>query len=277
MTKPFLFVIVATVISFSCLAQEDVFAWCIVPFDIEKRTPAQRIEMLKELGITSYAYDWRTEHLSSMPEEIQLAKENGIEINAVWMWLNAQNDVPDKLSADNEKIFETLKSTGLKTTLWVSFQPAYFQGLSDRESLRKGANMIYYLYQRLKTMDCKLALYNHGGWFGKPENQIRLIKTLGRYDIGLVYNFHHGHHHIKGFERLARKMVNYLVAVNVNGMDEDGPEILAVGKGRHEGEMIGILRKVGYRGPFGILGHQADQDVKAILEENLKGFRGILE
>jgi hypothetical protein len=34
---------------------DRVYAWCIVPFDSMQRTPEQRIEMLRELGIKKYA------------------------------------------------------------------------------------------------------------------------------------------------------------------------------------------------------------------------------
>jgi hypothetical protein len=48
----------------SSLDMDNYFAWCIVPFDSQNRTPAQRMEMLKTLGFQSYAYDWREKHLA---------------------------------------------------------------------------------------------------------------------------------------------------------------------------------------------------------------------
>lgn len=45
------------------LEMQNLFPWCIVAFDSEKRTPAERIEMIKGMGFTKYAYGWRTEHL----------------------------------------------------------------------------------------------------------------------------------------------------------------------------------------------------------------------
>jgi hypothetical protein len=44
-------------------APDNLVAWCIVPFDAKKRSPAQRVEMLQSLGFNKYAYDWRAEHL----------------------------------------------------------------------------------------------------------------------------------------------------------------------------------------------------------------------
>ncbi len=53
------------------LNMDNYFAWCIVPFDNQNRTPEQRIEMLKNLGFKSYAYDWRAEHLPEMAKRNQ--------------------------------------------------------------------------------------------------------------------------------------------------------------------------------------------------------------
>jgi hypothetical protein len=49
--------------------KENLVAWCIVPFDNQNRAPAQRVEMLKRLGFTQYAYDWRHQHISSFAED----------------------------------------------------------------------------------------------------------------------------------------------------------------------------------------------------------------
>jgi len=78
--------------------RNNLVAWCIVPFDVMKRTPEERIRMLKELGFTSYAYDWREEHLATTANEFRLARENGIEVKAVWLWIDANSDSPGQLS-----------------------------------------------------------------------------------------------------------------------------------------------------------------------------------
>jgi sugar phosphate isomerase/epimerase len=270
LTPTFLFLMVTHL---SLVAQPEPFAWCIVPFDIMERTPEQRIEMLKDLGINTYAYDWREKHLDEMTREFQLAKQNNISINAVWMWLEPKSDALDKLSPANEQVFQAIEKAGLETTLWVSFHPDFFKDLDNDAAVQRGTEMIYTVYQRCARIGCKLALYNHGDWFGDPANQIRIIKTLGRYDIGLVYSFHHAHDQIENFEELAKMMVPYLVAVNLNGMKTGGPQIYPLGQGEHEAKMIKILTDAGYEGPYGILGHKEEADVKMILEENLSGYR----
>ncbi|MEM7312791.1 MAG: AP endonuclease, partial [Planctomycetota bacterium] len=92
----------------------------------------------------------------------------------------------------------------------------------------------------------------------------------------LVYNYHHGHSHIDRFDTLARTMLPYLWAVNLNGMKKGGPKIMTVGTGDHESNMTRSLRDAGYRGPFGVLGHQESKDVRVVLRRNLKGASELL-
>ena len=39
--------------------QKNLAAWCIVPFDNQKRTPEQRAAMVAKMGLPKVAYDWR--------------------------------------------------------------------------------------------------------------------------------------------------------------------------------------------------------------------------
>ena len=89
-------------------AKENLVAWCIVPFDSENRTPAQRIDMLKRLGFTQYAYDWRHQHIPTFAEEIGLAKKAGIKMMAVWIWIDKDSDRVGKLSEDNEQVLNII-------------------------------------------------------------------------------------------------------------------------------------------------------------------------
>ena len=50
--------------------QKNLAAWCIVPFDNQKRTPEQRAAMVAKMGLTKVAYDWRQEHVAEFEQEI---------------------------------------------------------------------------------------------------------------------------------------------------------------------------------------------------------------
>lgn len=257
------------------LEMEKYFAWCIVPFDNQNRTPAQRVDLLKELGFTKYAYDWRVENLSEMAEEIKLARQNDIEIIAVWMWLDHHDSVGN-LSTHNRKMLQIVKETQLNTQLWVSFPSNYFEGLDEPQRLEKAISMIGYVRNAAEKVGCKVALYNHGGWFGRPENLIKIAKALAEPQVGIVFNFHHAHDMIDEFPELLRYLLPRLWAVNLNGMDPDGPKILPIGAGKREAEMLAMLKIAGFDGPFGILGHVKDEDVEVVLKRNISGLKDVL-
>lgn len=252
---------------------DKLFAWCIVPFDAKQRTPLERIEMLKRLGFQAYAYDWRVEHLQEMSTEFELARKNNIDILAVWMWIDANVDGLDSLSRANEQMLDVLAAMGSKTQIWVSFHPNFFESLTDEAAVAKGARMIGAIARRAKALGCKVALYNHGDWFGEPQNEIAIIESLPEHEIGLVYNFHHAHQQLDNYAQNLDLMAPYLWAVDLNGMRKDGPKILPIGQGNLEQGMIQSLLDKGFHGPFGILGHVEDADVELVLKQNLAGLR----
>jgi len=257
--------------------ERDVYAWCIVPFDKMQRNPSQRIQMLKKMGINKYAYDWRANDLNSMEEELKLAKSKDVNVFAVWLWIDANWDSFENLSKSNRQMLGILKEIQYQGELWVSFNSNFFDGLSDDQALVKGVTMIRYLCNLVDHLEVKVALYNHGDWFGNPINQLKIIKKLTSYEIGMVYNFHHAHHQIDEFSSFIPKILPYLWHVNVSGLKREVPKILPLGNGDYEKEMITILIEKGYDNDFGILGHVEDEDVEVVLNKNKEGFKLLLE
>ena len=121
-----------------------------------------------------------------------------------------------------------------------------------------------------------VGLYNHGGWFGEPENQLAILERLrsqGVTNIGIVYNLHHGHAHVDRFPELLARMKPYLLAVNLNGMGREGEKklILPLGQGEFDARLLQEIWDSGWRGPVGILNH-TDEDAETRLRENLEGL-----
>jgi sugar phosphate isomerase/epimerase len=147
-----------------------------------------------------------------------------------------------------------------------------------REQLAKvnaAARALRPVAESAAKLDCKLALYNHGGWSGEPENQIAVIEALGLKNVGIVYNLHHGHDHLDRFPELLKAMKPHLLALNLNGMvkggDRTGKKILPLGAGAMDLELLKVIRASGYAGPIGILGHTQD-DAAERLADNLDGL-----
>ncbi len=249
--------------------RDNLVAWCIVPFDAKKRTPAQRVEMLQRLGFTNFAYDWRAEHLPSFNEEVALLKKAGIELTAVWF--------PANLGPDAQKLLAVIREHRVKPQLWVTMgEPA---GANHAEKVAAAAKVIRPIAEEAQKLGCSVALYNHGGWFGDPDNQLAVLELLKLKNVGIVYNQHHGHEHLDRFPKLLNKMMPHLLAVNLNGMsqngDKIGKKILPLGQGELDLELLKAVKASGYKGPIGILGHTQD-DAEERLRDNLDGLDWLL-
>ena len=135
--------------------------------------------------------------------------------------------------------------------------------------------MIKVVARELGGTHCKIALYNHRGWFGNPYNQIEIINELPELQLGMVYNFHHAHEYLDDFPEIVKSIKPYLIAVNLNGMSLEGQKIMSVGSGEYEKQMIQLLLEEGYHGPWGILGHVGERDVRKVVEENIRGLNSL--
>ena len=250
-------------------ARDNLVAWCIVPFDAKKRGPAERVEMLKTLGFKKYAYDWRAEHLPTFDEEVALLQKEKIELTAVWF--------PANLGPDAQKLLAVIRKHELKPQLWVTMgDPA---GADQAAKVETAAKVIRPVAEEAAKLGCTVALYNHGGWFGEPENQVAVIEALKLKNVGIVYNQHHGHEHFDKFPQLLKLMKPHLLALNINGSikggDKAGKKIVPLGAGELDLKLLAAIRDSGYGGPIGILGHTND-DAAERLADNLDGLRWLL-
>lgn len=257
-------------------AQENLVAWCIVPFDKNHRGPAERVAMLKRLGITQYAWDWRANHLKDLPEEIRLAREAGVRMRAIWLWVEGGADTVGHLGAGNRAVLDMVNQAQLRVEFWVGFHPGFFVRMDEPTRIAQAAAIMKYLKEQAAVSHSTVAFYNHGDWIGEPDNQIKIIRAMGDPAVGMVFNFHHAHEMIDGFPELLQRMLPYLKAININGMEPKGPKILPLGQGSKEREMLRLVVKSGYAGPIGILGHVDDADVEGVLRKNLEGLNAMV-
>ncbi len=245
--------------------RENLVPWCIVPFDAKKRGPAERAEMLIDLGLKRCAYDWRAEHVPTFEEEILQYKNHGIEFFAFW--------------AVHDEAFRLFQKHHLHPQIWQTLGDG--KGETHEQKVKSAADAMAPLARRAQEIECKLGLYNHGGWGGEPKNLVAVCKELherGLKNVGIVYNFHHGHNHIDDWAESLALTQPHLLCLNLNGMNRGAqPKILGIGKGEHEVSMIREIIKSGYDGPIGIIDHREQLDARESLQENLDGLAWVLK
>lgn len=245
-------------------AKENLVAWCIVPFDAKHRSPKERADMLHRLGLGKLAYDWREQHVPTFEQEIIETKKAGIEMTAFWTW--------------HEAFVPLVRKYGIKPQFWIVMEEP--QGERDpQKKISLAATKLMPMVDKTRELGCKLALYNHGGWSGEPDNMTAVVEQLRRNGkanhVGIVYNLHHGHGHLDDFAEVLAKMKPYLFCLNLNGMVKDGEargqKILPLGQGDLDLQLLKTVVASGYRGPIGILNH-TDNDAEARLQDNLDGL-----
>jgi len=246
--------------------RDHLVAWCIVPFDAKQRGPEARAEMVRGLGLTRVAYDWRDVHVPTFEEEIVQYKKHEIDFFAFWGWHDA---------------FEPLiEKHGIHPQIWMMFGTP--QAGTEQEKVKEAALGLLPLVEKTRKHNLKLALYNHGGWSGEPKTMVAVceyLKTHHNADhVGIVYNLHHGHEHIGDFAEQLALLQPYLLCLNLNGMNDNAqPKILPIGQGQHDKEMIDLIQRSGYEGPIGIIDHREELDSEESLRQNLTGLKAVLE
>jgi sugar phosphate isomerase/epimerase len=261
----------ATAAEYELFARTNLMAWCIVPFDAKKRGPEERAAMMARLGFKHFAYDYRAAHVAQFDAEIAACQQHGVSFDAWWF--------PTVLNDEARLILGVLKRNNVKAQLWVSGggQPTKSPE-EQRARVEAEAKRLRAIAEAAAPIGCAVALYNHGGWFGEPTNQLQIVERLrqnGITNVGLVYNQHHGHEHLDRFAALLRRMKPHLLVLNLNGMTRDGDKvgkkILPLGQGDLDLALLKIIHHSGWHGPIGILNH-TDEDAEARLRDNLDGL-----
>src|SRR5262249_12984984 len=155
------------------------------------------------------AYDWRAEHIPTFDAEVAAMKRHGIEMTAWWF--------PVALDTGARAILDCIRRNKIHPQLWVmmeggahlrweqAFEPIPKEQTAHVERIVAGVKPIA---SAAADLGCQVALYNHGGWFGVPENQLQVIARLrqdGFTNMGMVYTQHHGHGEIDRFADLFPK------------------------------------------------------------------------
>jgi hypothetical protein len=244
-------------------ARGNLVAWCIVPFDTKNRSPADRAAMVKQLGFTKVAFDWRDKHIPDFEEEILQYRKHGIEFFAFW--------------GTHDKAYELFAKYDLHPQIWQTLDSP--DAPTRAERVERAVKQLLPIVDRTAKMKCELGLYAHGGWGGEPENLAAVCQVLREKHqaghVGIVYNLHHGRGHVNDFAAALARMKPYLLCLNLNGMSADGPQILHLGAGEADVTLLKIIADSGYSGPIGIIGHTQD-DVELRLRDNLEGLDWIL-
>ncbi|WP_255157833.1 sugar phosphate isomerase/epimerase [Siphonobacter sp. BAB-5385] len=231
--------------------------------------------MLNQLGITKLAYDWREKHIPTFDEEFEACRKHNIKFEAFWLYSGPNPEEDKGLQA----VFEVLKRQKAKMQIWCMIGGIKgLDAMSEEEKIKAVARPVQYIADRAAELGCTVGLYNHGGWFGEPENQLKIIEYLKKPNLGIVYNFHHAEEHIERFPVFFPKMLPHLMALNLAGLKKGNPvKVVPIGQGDAEAGMMRIVQQSKYRGPIGIINEDTAPDAEVGLRLNMDGLQKILK
>lgn len=263
----------------SPFAKSNLHVWAFEEYDAVKRTPRERAQLLKELGITKAGYICRNAaRVAEFEAYVEAYRDAGIELIAVWTPVHTKQP----LEEPQIKVFlEVVDRHQLSIQWWLTLEED-FDALPAESRVGHAVTQLRPLVSEANKRQCRLVTYGHGGkrWFTQYENQIAIIEQLQGMmpdaELGIIYNFHQSHAQMDRMKSVFPRLQPYLVALNLNGMYSDGPRIETLGQGDHEKEMIRTVFESAWRGPVGIIHHQRKMDPKITLRNNLNGLHSIL-
>ncbi len=249
-------------------ARKNLTAWCVVPFDANKRGPEERAAMLQRLGFRNFAYDWRAKDIPAFDAEVEAMKSHGVKITAWWFPTDPNDPVA-------RTILEVCKRHNIHPQLWVMGGGSEIKTPEERaQRIDQEADRIGRIVELARPYGCAVELYNHNNWFGQTDNEIAIIERLkqrGVTGVGMIYNFSHGHWDIDDFAAKWARMKPYVVAVNVSGMVKS-EALIPPAQGDYELEMLRVIQQSGWKGSIGLIAEQGG-DAEATLGNGLMGLK----
>ena len=265
------------------LDAENLAAWCIVPYDTEKRTPTERAELLTTLGLAGLVWDWREEHVAEFPAQVAALVDHRLDLFGMW--------APALIGSEHGSIDPAVrtfvaesKNAGFAPDLWACLdfgEPGPVETLDSADATTRAneaAEHLLPLVDLAGENDMRIALYNHLGWYGEPENNVRIIERLskqGRDNVGIVYQQHHGHHHLDRWEQMLSTAAPHLFAIGLNGMVPGahwgGRKIHPYGHGQDDQRLLEALLAADCDPLVTILCHTMD-DAELRLRDELDGL-----
>ena len=254
---------------------DNLYPWCMVPYDGLHRGPEARAALIEKLGFKQFVYDWREINVPEFDTEIEALQKHNIKLLGWWF--------PGSAADPHAKIIlDAFKRHDVHPQLWVVAGGDWTHSPDEQtDRVNQVADRINALVKFAQPYGCTVELYNHNGWSGSEDNELAIIarlKELGTTSVGMVYNFSHAHdgdhNDITDFPAIWARIQSHVVAVNVSGMGDVWQNEIWPSQGNHEVAMMKTIQDSGWSGPVGIIcengGGKVDAEVN--LTSELKGL-----
>jgi sugar phosphate isomerase/epimerase len=175
------------------------------------------------------------------------------------------------------------KLAGHGTVLWLTVDSGQFKPSSDGGDSR-AVELLRELSAIARPHGVQISLYPHLNCYAQRiEDVVRLAKKVDRPNVGVTFTFCHflALDDAKNIDHALELTRPYLNMVTINGTDGyDAKNFSAWIKTLDEGSfdvsrVLASLRKIGYRGPIGMIVYGIRGDRRDILARSMKGWKEI--
>ncbi len=241
--------------------------------DAAHQTAHSQVALVKELGFDGIGPTYTS--AAALRDMLAEADRQQSKVFAVYESLKL--DEPQPLSTRIQDAIDQLR--GRDAILWLTVLNKGIQP-SDPAGDAVAVEVLQQIARLAGTAKVKVALYPHAGsWLERSEDAVRLAKAVNHKHLGVTFNLCHwlkvdG----KDLEARLKEAMPYLMVVTVNGADAGGNDwgrlIQPLDSGGFElAQLLAILRRLDYQGPYGLQHYGIKGDVRVNLKRSMDAWR----
>lgn len=252
------------------------------PYPRNDITPAQQLDMLKELGYAGIA--WTEEDPRDVRAVRAEAEARGLKIVAIYCSANVTPEGELTVSPLVEPLLRALDGHGTLIWLHIGGKGPDIASLSEDSP---AIGRLRDLAGRAASHRLELALYPHvGEWTEHFADAVRVARLVDRPNFGVTFNLCHclAMGDEARIPELLKEAAPHLKTVTINGADAGvkGPDwkrlIQTLDRGSFDlGKLLATLREVGFDGPIGLQGYGIGGDRRDNLARSIGAWRRLSE
>lgn len=231
-------------------------------------TLSDKVRLLHDLGY--WGIDYTLSH-DELPRLLELLDKYSIELACVYLSPSLE-DKPDPRLPDSIRWMK-----GRPTRIELAIRSDRFKP-SDPGGDDRGLELLRRVSDLAGDTGPLVSVYPHTGlWTERVQDGVRLADKSQRKNIGCNFNLVHWKwvKQDQPLERVLKQSMPHLLAVSINGLDDN--QIVPLDSGDYD--VIGFMRSLqaaGYRGPVGFQGYGIPGNSRDILKRSMDAWRTIV-
>jgi sugar phosphate isomerase/epimerase len=241
-------------------------------------TPAQQLDLVKELGYAGIA--WHEQAPAQARASALEAEAHGLTMFTIYCAAQVTPEGELTHSPQLPALMEALK--GRHTIIWLHLGgkgPAMAALTGEEPVIKK----LRALAQTASANETRIALYPHfGEWTARFGDAVKVAKLVNHPALGVTFNLCHclATGDEARIPELLGQAAAVLTTVTINGADSgvQSPDwkrlIQPLDRGSYDvGIVLRKLKQIGFTGPIGFQGYAINAEARAILQPTMAKWR----